>query len=77
MNKKNLSEADIKAKFITPDGKLALIPIAPVNEQKAIIEKVEVLMQKCNELESQIIQNEQHVNMLMQAVLKEAFETNS
>ena len=31
-------------------------------------------MQKCNALEQEITQSEQHANMLMQAVLKEAFE---
>ena len=57
----------------TPDGKMALISLAPVKEQKAIVEKVETLLQKCNTLEQEIIQSEIHANMLMQAVLKEAF----
>ena len=51
-----------------------LIPLPPIEEQKAILEKVETLMQKCNALEQEITQSEQHANMLMQAVLKEAFE---
>ncbi|WP_304142857.1 restriction endonuclease subunit S [Mesoflavibacter zeaxanthinifaciens] len=49
--------------------------LPPFEEQKAIIEKVETLMQKCNALEQEITQSEQHANMLMQAVLKEAFES--
>lgn len=53
------------------------IPLPPFEEQKAIVEKVETLMQKCNELEQEITQSEQHANMLMQAVLKEAFESKT
>lgn len=58
----------------TPDGKMAIIPIAPVEEQKAIVEKVENLLQKCNYLEQEIKQSEQYANILIQSVLKEAFE---
>lgn len=58
----------------TDDGKMALIPIAPVEEQKAIVEKVETLMQKCQALEQEIQTSEANAQMLMQAVLKEAFE---
>ena len=46
----------------------------PINEQKAIVEKVEVLIQKCTALEEEIKSSEANANMLMQAVLKEAFE---
>lgn len=48
--------------------------LPPIEEQKAIVEKVEILMQKCNALEQEITQSEQNAQMLMQAVLKEAFE---
>lgn len=48
--------------------------LPPIEEQKAIVEKVEILMQKCNALEQEITQSEQNAKMLMQAVLKEAFE---
>lgn len=51
-----------------------LFPLPPFEEQKAIVEKVETLMQKCNALEEEITQSEEHANMLMQSVLKEAFE---
>jgi len=51
-----------------------LIPIPPLEEQKAIVQKVDELMQKCDALEQEITQSEEHANMLMQAVLKEAFE---
>ncbi len=50
------------------------IPLPPFEEQKAIVEKVEQLMQKCQALEEEIKQSETNAQMLMQAVLKEAFE---
>lgn len=50
------------------------IPLPPFEEQKAIVEKIVTLMQKCDALEQEIEQSEKHANMLMQAVLKEAFE---
>nr|WP_299032301.1 restriction endonuclease subunit S [uncultured Tenacibaculum sp.] len=57
--------------------KSIIIPIPPKEEQEAIAEKVKTLMQKCNALEQEITQSEQHANMLMQAVLKEAFESKT
>ncbi len=51
-----------------------VIPIPPVKEQEAIVEKIEFLMQKCNALEAEIKTSEANAQMLMQAVLKEAFE---
>ncbi|MAN58313.1 MAG: hypothetical protein CMC08_00580 [Flavobacteriaceae bacterium] len=54
-----------------------LIPLPPFEEQKAIVEKVDVLMERCNALELEITESEQHANMLMQAVLKEAFESKT
>jgi len=50
------------------------IPFPPLEEQKAIVEKVETLMQKCQTLEQEIKTCEANAQMLMQAVLKEAFE---
>lgn len=51
-----------------------LIPFPPETERQIIVEKVETLMEKCNALEQEITQSEQNAKMLMQAVLKEAFE---
>ncbi len=51
-----------------------LIPFPPIDEQKAIVEKVETLMQKCQALEQEIKTSEANAQMLIQAVLKEAFE---
>ena len=51
-----------------------LFPLPPFDEQKAIVEKVETLMQKCQALEQEIKNSEAHAQMLMQSVLKEAFQ---
>jgi len=49
------------------------IPIPPLDEQKAIVKKVEYLIQKCTTLESEIKKSEIYTEQLMQAVIKEAF----
>jgi type I restriction enzyme S subunit len=54
--------------------KSTIIPVPPFAEQKAIVEKVETLTQKCQALEQEIKNSEANAQMLMQAVLKEAFE---
>lgn len=54
-----------------------IFPLPPLSEQKIIVKKVEALMEKCNALEQEINQSEQYAKMLMQAVLKEAFESKS
>ena len=51
-----------------------VIGLPPLSEQKAIVEKVENLMQKVTAMEEEINKSEQNAQMLMQAVLKEAFE---
>lgn len=51
-----------------------IFPFPPPPEQKAIVRKVETLMQKLDKLEVEISQNQKTADMLMQAVLKEAFE---
>ncbi len=52
------------------------LSIPPLPEQKAIVTKVEKLLTLCDQLESQITQNQTHAEKLMQAVLKEAFSRN-
>jgi restriction endonuclease S subunit len=53
------------------------IPLPPIEEQNAIVEKVDLLMTKCTALENEIINSEKYATQLMQAVLKEAFETRT
>lgn len=50
------------------------IPLPPFPEQKRIVAKVDQLMKLCDELEEQIIENQKSSELLMDAVLREAFE---
>lgn len=52
------------------------LPIPSLEEQQAIVTKLEKLLTLCDELETQITQNKTHAEQLMQAVLKEAFSDN-
>jgi restriction endonuclease S subunit/uncharacterized protein YwgA len=56
-----------------PQLRNLLIPIPPMKEQGAIVAKIEELLALCDQLETQITQNQSHAEQLMQAVLKEAF----
>jgi len=51
----------------------ALIPLVPEMEQKRIVAKVDQLMYLCDELETQLNQSKKNSEILMQAVLHEAF----
>ena len=51
-----------------------LVPLPPETEQKAIVAKVDQLMQLCNELEQQIQQSKLETGALMQAVVQEALQ---
>ena len=53
--------------------KSSIIMLPPLAEQKAIVTKVEKLLALCDQLETQITDNQIHAEQLMQAVLKEAF----
>lgn len=54
-----------------------LMPLPPLSEQQCIVAKVEQLHQQLNQLETQVQQSREYAQQLLQAVLKEAFETNS
>lgn len=56
-----------------PDVRNVPIPLPPLAEQRAIVERVESLMATCRELESEIEQSCSHAADLLQAILKEAF----
>ena len=51
----------------------AILPLAPLGEQKAIIERVDKLMSMIDELETQVAERKELSEKLMQAVLREAF----
>jgi type I restriction enzyme S subunit len=55
--------------------RLTCFPLPPLSEQKEIVKKVDSLMQQCQVLEQEIKTSEANAKMLMQAVLKEAFES--
>jgi len=54
-----------------------LLPVPPLAEQAAIVERVEALMAICRKLETEIEHSRTHAADLLQAVLKEAFATQS
>jgi type I restriction enzyme S subunit len=49
-------------------------PLPPLNEQKRIVEKVDQLMDLCDELEKNIEQSKKDSELLMQSVLQEVFK---
>ncbi|MCK4669807.1 MAG: restriction endonuclease subunit S [Nanoarchaeota archaeon] len=54
-----------------------LIPIPPLKEQIRIVEKIDQLMQLCDQLESQVKSNQKDSEALMNSVLREAFEVEA
>ena len=52
-----------------------LIPLPPLAEQNAIVERVDRLLESVNALELQVTERKSYAQQLMQAVLKEAFES--
>jgi type I restriction enzyme S subunit len=50
-----------------------VLPLPPIAEQAAIIERVEALMETCRDLETEIENSRTHASQLLQAILKEAF----
>ena len=51
----------------------AIIPLPPLAEQNAIVERVDRLLESVNALELQVTERKSYAQQLMQAVLKEAF----
>lgn len=49
------------------------VPIPPLPEQKRIVEKVDSLMQLCDELEKKIEKSKNYSNRLMESILKSSF----
>lgn len=52
---------------------LFLIPLPPISEQYRIIDKLKKLLRSCKHLENTIKENEMNSELLMDAMLKEAF----
>jgi type I restriction enzyme S subunit len=53
------------------------ISIPPIEEQKAIVQKVNALMALCDSLEQEVQQSQEHSAQLMQSCLREVFEGES
>ena len=51
---------------------LILIPLPPLSEQQRILQKLDKLMQSCNELEASIKESQLQNEKLLQQVLREA-----
>lgn len=51
-----------------------LFPLAPINEQKRIVEKVDKLMKVCDELELRIEKSKKYSERLMESILKDSFK---
>lgn len=54
--------------------KAFIVPLPPLEEQKAIVEKVNTLMDLCDALAQEVQQSQEHSEQLMQRVLREVFE---
>lgn len=61
----------------TDEGRNAIFPLPPIEEQKIIVEEIEILFKNCDVLKNEIIKSEQYAQILMQAVLKESFEVKA
>lgn len=57
-----------------PQLRNLLIPIPPLEEQPTIVTAIEKLLALCDQLETQITQNQARADQLMQTLLKEAFD---
>lgn len=55
-------------------SKTIMLPLPPLEEQKAIVQKVNALMDLCDVLEQEVQQSQKHNEQLMQSCLREVFE---
>jgi type I restriction enzyme S subunit len=58
-------------------SKTIMLPLPPLEEQKAIVQKVNALMGLCDSLEQEVKQSQEHSAQLMQSCLREVFEGES
>jgi type I restriction enzyme S subunit len=68
----NAPQRGMKNSFRLSDIDYLLIPLPPLAEQNRIVQKLDELMQYCNELEASIKQSESQNEKLLQQVLREA-----
>lgn len=60
----------------TEEGRMSLIPLPPLAEQKRIVKKLEELMNLCEELKTTITDNQNYTNQLLQVALKDALSAD-
>lgn len=70
---KNKSSGTAMINLLLRELREFIIPIAPLAEQKRIVEKVDSLMQLCDELEKKIEKSKNYSNRLMESILKSSF----
>jgi type I restriction enzyme S subunit len=58
-------------------SKTIMLPLPPLEEQKAIVQKVNALMALCDTLEQEVQQSQEQIAQLMQSCLNEVFEPNN
>jgi len=68
-----ITQQNGQANFNGTKLKSTLIPLPPLAEQKRIVEKVDSLMQLCDELEKKIEKSKDYSNRLMESILKSSF----
>ena len=54
----------------TEDGRKSLFPLPPFNEQKRIVDRIDILMGICDELQLKIEKNNKYSEQLMESILK-------
>lgn len=72
---KNLQSKGLRGGVSINSFKTIKIPLPPIDELMIIIEKLEVKLGICSQLRKAIISSDTYADHLMQATLKEAFET--
>lgn len=66
----DLHRGDTRGRITTSHLKLAPIPLAPLEEQRRIVAKVQTLMKLCDDLEAKLKQADEDGERLMQAVVE-------
>ncbi|MCX6225860.1 MAG: restriction endonuclease subunit S, partial [Bacteroidia bacterium] len=73
----NYPQRGIKNSFRLTDVSNHIVPLPPLAEQQAIVERADRLLAMVGELEKQVAERKGQAEELMQAVLSEAFEGQS
>ena len=72
----NLSSGGAQPNISQKIIKKIKIPLAPLPEQKTIVQKIENIFSHCDKIENVIEQNLKNIDSLKQSILKKAFSGN-